>query len=412
MLHDAQTVDSRLLSAEGAYSFPEPVSPSASSSPRRHHIPAELFRYRILKRVLDSTKQQENCVSVSDEKELSRVAVVIPTCNAAQYWEALRAALDNQGISAEQILIVDSSSSDGTRALAQSAGYNVMRVERGEFDHGGTRRLASESLPWADALIYLTQDAVPASNAFRTLHQAFSNPRVGTAYGRQLPRAGACPIERHARLFNYPSVSAIHTYSSREQLGIKAAFTSDSFAAYRCSALREVGGFPKKSIVGEESIVACRLLIAGWEIAYVADATVVHSHAFGLRKEFARYFDIGVHHARESWILEHFGKADEEGKRFLRSEFSYLLAEDARLIPVALLRTLLKLFAYQIGRREGYVPLAIKTRLSGQRTFWSQARPAMQLPNEPDTPTVRSPVSAIGGNPIQSRNFGAIRSSH
>jgi rhamnosyltransferase len=353
--------------------------------------------------------RSEHLNGTSRVTKLSRIGVVIPTHNAARYWGTLRAALDTQGIAAQQILIVDSSSSDGTAAMAESAGYKVVRVEGKEFDHGGTRRLACEYFADTDVLIFMTQDALPADSfAFQRLYEAFSNPDVGTAYGRQLPRHDARPIERHARLFNYPSVSAIRTYASREQYGIKAAFTSNSFAAYRCSALKAVGGFPRTAIVGEDSVVASRLLIDGWEIAYVADAAVVHSHSFTLRKEFGRYFDIGVHHAREKWILAHFGKADKEGQRFLRSEMSYLLAEDVRLIPAALLRTLLKVIAYQAGRREHLLPVGLKTALSGQKAFWNRKRLDLQASGESTQTNLGVAASGRVGESIQSGEFGTI----
>jgi rhamnosyltransferase len=348
---------------------------------------------------------------VLDISDMSRVGVVIPTCNASRYWDPLRKALDSQGLATHQILIVDSSSSDGTDGLAESAGYKVLRVKQGEFDHGGTRRLASEVFPEADVLIFMTQDALPAESfSFRRLCEAFLDPKIGTAYGRQLPRLDAAPIERHARLFNYPSDSAIRSYASRKEIGLKAAFISNSFAAYRCSALAEVGGFPQEAIVGEDSVVACRLLIAGWEIAYVAEATVIHSHAFTLRKEFARYFDIGVHHAREKWILAYFGKADKEGQRFLKSEMSYLFTEDASLIPAAVFRTFNKLVAYQMGRRERFIPLAVKTMLSGQRAFWRHKQLALPAPSETSS-NVGSAANVRTGDSIPSREFGTISMS-
>jgi rhamnosyltransferase len=339
--------------------------------------------------MMEQTNDRDDLVA--ETSDLSRVAVVIPTFNGARYWDALHTAIGKQGIAPHQVLVVDSCSSDGTRAMAESAGYKVISVQRSDFDHGGTRRMACENLAWADTLICMTQDAIPADpESFRRLARAFDNPAVGAAYGRQMPRKESNPIERHARLFNYPSESAIRTYASREQYGLKAPFISNSFAAYRLSALNHVGGFPEESIVGEESVVACRLLID------VADSVVVHSHAFTLRKEFARYFDIGVHHAREPWILDHFGHAREEGKRFMRSELSYLLAEDAFLIPVAVVRTFVKLFAYQAGRRERYIPHSIKAKLSGQKAFWKHKQVAPKPANEPAQPAVAVSANAKG----------------
>jgi rhamnosyltransferase len=302
---------------------------------------------------------------------LRRAAVVIPTYNAGSYWKSLRGALERQGISNDQILIVDSSSSDNTRALAREAGYRLKHIPKESFRHGATRQMAAEALPWAEVLIYLTQDAIPCGDsAMERLLEAFSDASVGAAYGRQVAREEAGPIERHARLFNYPEQSEVRTFASREQMGFRAAFFSNSFAAYRSSALDDVGGFPQNAIVSEEVTVAARMLIAGWKIAYQADATAVHSHSLTIRQEFSRYFDIGVHHGREQWLLDQFGNVGGEGRTFVVSQIRYLMKTQPSLIPIALFRNLSKLCSYQLGRREEHLPSALKGSLSGQPHFW------------------------------------------
>ena len=72
----------------------------------------------------------------------SQVGVVIPTCNAGKHWTDLSNGLRLQGIPANQVLIADSSSDDGTRELAKAEGYQVFRIDRCDFNHGGTRQLA------------------------------------------------------------------------------------------------------------------------------------------------------------------------------------------------------------------------------------------------------------------------------
>lgn len=336
-----------------------------------------------------STTYPEDAPTTSPD--LSQIGVVIPTYNAEGCWEALRCGVDRQGLASWQVLIIDSSSQDRTRKLAEQAGYRVLRIEKSEFSHGGTRQFASEILPWANILIYLTQDAfLSGASAFLNLCRVFADPAVGAAYGRQLPRSEAGAIERHARLFNYPAISSIRSFGDREQIGIKAAFLSNSFAAYRKTALQAVGGFPIHVIIAEDSVVAARLLIAGWKVAYVAEAAVVHSHPLTLRKEFSRYFDTGVHHARERWLLDSFGKAGKEGKRFLRSELAFLLATDARLIPVACIRTANKLVAYSLGLRESHLALPLKAHLSTQPRFWQRTRPATDQVEEPSEAHIHS----------------------
>jgi rhamnosyltransferase len=300
-----------------------------------------------------------------------RVAVIIPTHNAARHWTGLYDGILRQRINPQQVLIIDSSSSDGTVKLARDAGFRLVQIDQRDFDHGGTRQLAVQHVPEADILIYLTQDAIPSDGeAFANLLAPFSDPEIGAAYGRQLPRPGSGPLEAHARHFNYPPVSAIRTAESRKTLGFKAAFASNSFAAYRRTALEHVGGFPSGSIFAEDSIVFARLQLAGWKTAYAADAAVIHSHAYTLREEFSRYFDIGVFHARETWIEREFRTPYGEGRRFVLSEMRYLLPKHFYLIPWAALRTALKMLGYKFGRAEAYLPLAVKRTLSMHKNFW------------------------------------------
>ncbi len=299
------------------------------------------------------------------------VRVVVPTLNAAADWPAFAPPLI-ASITPEQVLIIDSSSSDQTVTLAQRAGFRIHTIARSEFNHGATRQLAAEMLPEAEIIVYMTQDAVLTSPfAITHLLRPFSDPSVAATYGRQLPRIGAGAIEAHARNFNYPENSDIRDFASRERLGFKAIFLSNSFAAYRRSALFAVGGFPTQVIFGEDTVTAARFLMAGSKIAYVAEAAVRHSHAYTWRQEFKRYFDIGVLHSRESWLLEAFGGTGGEGKRFVRSEIRYLRHKDPLKISSALVRTGLKLLGYKLGRAETKLSLELKTRLSMHRGFWT-----------------------------------------
>lgn len=273
------------------------------------------------------------------------------------------------------VLVIDSGSSDSTVEIARQAGFDVQCISVAEFNHGGTRQSVLDSAPDFDIYCYMTQDALPADGqAVSRLVDAFSNPEVGAVYGRQLPRIEAGPIEAHARLFNYPDRSHVTSMSDAARMGIKAAFMSNSFAAYRRSALVEVGGFPLDVILGEDTVVAARMLMAGWQVAYAAEGQVFHSHDYNYLQEFRRYFDIGVLHARESWMLQRFGAPEGEGGRFVRSELRYLWDRAPWLIPSAMLRTILKYAGYRLGRAESVLPLEIKRCCSMHKGFWATDR--------------------------------------
>ena len=301
-----------------------------------------------------------------------RYTVVVPTLNAAADWPRFAPALLNC-VDPEKVLIVDSESTDGTPDLARQAGFEVVSIDRKTFNHGGTRQLAAEMVPDAEIVVLMTQDAVLADvNSMARLLSAFDDVAVAAAYGRQLPRPEAGPIEAHARAFNYPATSEVRDLASRERLGFKAIFLSNSFAAYRRSALMSVGGFPTDVIFGEDTVTAARLLGAGHKIAYMAEACAYHSHAQSEMQDFKRYFDIGVLHSRERWLLEEFGRTSGEGKRFVLSELKYLRERAPALIPFALMRTGLKIFGYRLGMMEARLAPKIKRALSMHPQFWDE----------------------------------------
>lgn len=302
-----------------------------------------------------------------------RVAVIIPTFRAARYWPEISQGIRLQSLKPDRMIVIDSSSGDGTAELARRDGFEVLEIPPSKFNHGGTRQLGADYAPDANVLIYLTQDAVPfLADAFANLLRVFGNPEIGAAYGRQLPRQNASPIEAHARLFNYPDASVVRLWESRKTMGFKSIFFSNAFGAYRREALMSVGGFSPNVIFGEDTLVVARMHRAGWKTAYVADAMVRHSHPYTVADEFRRYFDIGVLHARESWLTEQFGSASGEGRRFVVSELKYLLRHGPYHVPSALARTIAKYAGYKIGRRESRIAPSLKHHLGLNRQFWSR----------------------------------------
>ena len=269
-------------------------------------------------------------------------------------------------------VVVDSSSTDGTDFTSLPAGFEIQCIPAASFNHGGTRNWALQHLPvQTDVVVFMTQDALLADpQALARLLAVFTDPLVCCAFGRQLPHADASPVAAHARVFNYPAASRVVSLADKAQLGLKACFMSNSFAAYRVADLQAVGGFPTDVILGEDMSVAARLLMAGKSVAYMADACAYHSHNYSVMQEFRRYFDTGVFHARSPWLLAEFGSAGGEGLRFVRSELAYLWRHAPGWIPSALVRTAAKLIGYRLGRLESRWPLRFKRWCSMHKVYW------------------------------------------
>ncbi|VXC94460.1 O antigen biosynthesis rhamnosyltransferase RfbN [Pseudomonas sp. 8Z] len=302
-----------------------------------------------------------------------RVALIIPTRNAGAHLDRLLPALAAQTLQPDEFLVVDSASRDDTVARFRHAGARVEVIEPSQFNHGGTRRWASQQVA-ADVLIYLTQDAIPAGpeSFARVVANLQAEADIGVAYGRQLPHPDAGLLGAQSRRFNYPAQGRTKRLADAAQLGIKTCFSSDSFAVYNRTALEAVGGFPQDVIGSEDAYVAARMLLAGYAVRYAADAEVQHSHDYRLLEEFRRYFDIGVFYGRERWIGQAFGTAGGEGLRYVRAELEALQGAGALWrAPEVLLRTFCKLLGYRLGHVEAYLPRAMKRRISMFSTYWT-----------------------------------------
>ncbi|OAE10668.1 glycosyl transferase [Pseudomonas simiae] len=301
-----------------------------------------------------------------------RTSLIIPTRNASSHLARLLPALKMQTLQPDEMLVVDSASSDDTVARFRDFGARVEVIDACDFNHGGTRRWASEQVD-GDALIMMTQDAIPDSpETFAyLLDELQQDPRSGVAYGRQLPHPGAGVLGAQSRHFNYPAQSRSKSMADAPQLGIKTCFSSDSFCVYRRSALQAVGGFPADVIGSEDAYVAARMLLQGYTVRYAATARVYHSHDYRLMDEFHRYFDIGVFYGREPWIRQAFGDAGGEGKRYVLAELAALRTAGAlHRVPEVLVRSAFKLLGYRLGHLERRLPLALKRRISMFPGYW------------------------------------------
>ena len=287
-------------------------------------------------------------------------ALIIPTLNAGKNFKKLLEQINRQTLPTKK-LIIDSESDDETTELAKNFGFEVLTVERKNFNHGATRQFALDYLlkkNSIDVAIFLTQDVfLHDENSLSELVKIFySDKKVGLCYGRQLPHENATLEAKFLRKFNYPAESKMKTFSDKKNLGLKVATASNSFAAYRVDFLLEVGGFPTQVILSEDMFVAAKMLCVGYKIFYNADAKVFHSHNYNFLQEFKRYFDIGVFHSRESWIRKTFGSAEGVGKKFIFLKISSLGKENIFSMLVAIFHDGGKFLGYRLGLIEKFLP--------------------------------------------------------
>ncbi len=306
-----------------------------------------------------------------------KFSLIVPVCNGEKYLPEFFAALSSQDSQPAEILVSDSESTDTSSALCKENGAIVYPVKRQDFDHGGTRTFLAAQAQY-DVLVFLTQDAILATpSSLGKLVSAIAPGRGGVAcaYGRQLPRADASAASAHLRLFNYPASSAIRSFEDRKRLGLKTVFISNSFAAYSRDALRECGYFMDGLIFGEDTCTVGRLLRKGYKICYCAEAEVVHSHNYSLLEEFRRYFDIGVLHTSEKWLLDTYGVAEGVGSDYARSALLDLIdKKQYHLVPDWFCRCGCKFIGYTTGRNHKRLPGVMRRNLGMHRLWWQKKR--------------------------------------
>jgi rhamnosyltransferase len=304
-----------------------------------------------------------------------KVALLVPTLDAGSNWATFLGLVNRQGVTFARKIIIDSGSSDNTVQLAEISGFEVLHIKKEDFDHGYSRQLLAIAACECDILIYLTQDCfLKGIDAVEQVLKAFDNDSVGISYGRQLPRVGAKTLETHARVFNYPSKSIIKMLKDKETMGIKTASCSNSFAAYRSKALKDVGGFPKHTIFAEDVIVGGKMLMKGWKISYSAEAEAYHSHNYTILEEFRRYFDIGVYHSTNLWLLEEFGKVDGEGFKYVKSEMAYVLNNNPLVFPKMIASIIAKFIGYKLGMKHKLLSENWRKSFSMHKRYWDTVK--------------------------------------
>jgi rhamnosyltransferase len=225
------------------------------------------------------------------------VSIVLPTRNGAATLPSLLDAIARQQVGFPfEIIAVDSSSSDGTADLLRGRVDRLISIPGDAFDHGLTRNLGIEQAG-GELIVLLVQDALPASDSCLAALTAplLANERIAGAYARQLPRPDASAITRHYLARWVASSDAGRTIAVADRAELEAL---DPMARLERCAFDNVCSCIRRSIwrqhpfrrtpIAEDIEWATEVLLAGYRLAYVPEATVVHSHDRSARYEFTR----------------------------------------------------------------------------------------------------------------------------
>lgn len=299
---------------------------------------------------------------------LPTIGCLIPTYKAKNHLQHCLKPLINSPLK-PRILVIDSSSNDGTVELAKSLGVETVVIPQSEFNHGTTREMGRKILG-TDVVCMLTQDAYLLNeNALEMLVAPIIGNKAKIAYARQVPHRQAKFFESFPRHYNYPAESQLRGLEDSRQYGVYTFFCSNSCAAYSNAALDEIGGF-EKVLLGEDTVATAKILRKGHRIAYCAEAIVHHSHDYTLKEEFRRSFDTGLARKGFAELIECGSSDTKRGAGYMKAMIFELARTAPWLLPYALAHAISKWGGYQIGAMSVKAPAWFKRALSSQSYYW------------------------------------------
>lgn len=239
---------------------------------------------------------------------MKRISVAIPTYNGIEFIEDLVKVLNNQVDVEIEIVVIDSTSTDGTWEFISSyPNIKSKQILKSNFSHGATRQELT-SMATSEFIVFLSQDALPigdfwALNIFDTF--AALPPKIGALLGNQVPRVNAIPaiaqrIDRTFKSLGNEFATSIYEANNVAINRIYGSqplrFLSDVHVAYRREIL--LNSVPFKNVsFAEDQLMAAGLLDAGYDIAYAGYIKALHSNYISLGEYAKRIMDetLGVY---------------------------------------------------------------------------------------------------------------------
>jgi rhamnosyltransferase len=238
-------------------------------------------------------------------------SIVLPTLEGSKDLRRLLPRLAEQDLPGGfELLAVDSSSSDDSVELLQAAGADVVRIDRADFSHGGTRnRRANDAR--GEFLVFLSQDALPVGPEFLSeLLAPFSDPSVAGSFARVLPHGDDDLLTARTVLDLPEAQQAPRTWGldgrglwelEPEERVDRIRFNNVA-SAIRRSVFERVP-FPEIGF-GEDFAWAALALTEGHRLAFAPRAVALHAHRYGVLEVYSRYrTDALFHRLSHGWRM-------------------------------------------------------------------------------------------------------------
>lgn len=169
----------------------------------------------------------------------SGLTVIVPAYNEAESIADTIESLYAQTVKADEIIVIDDFSSDGTGDIARACGVTVIRPPANTGSKAGAQNFALTQVhtPYVMAI---DADTTLAPDAIEKLLPALEDPKIAAACGFVLPRHVKTLWER-GRYIEY--VFAFTFYKPIQDYYNKPLISSGCFSVYRTDILRANNGW-------------------------------------------------------------------------------------------------------------------------------------------------------------------------
>jgi len=238
-----------------------------------------------------------------------KTSILIRTKNEAKDIAKTLNLVMDQSLQPDEVIVVDSGSTDGTiEVVQQHPDVRLITMRPEDFTFGRSLNLGFAATQ-ADIVVALSAHAFPCDRDWlQHLVQPFADPHVAGVYGKQVPHADAYPpVERDYRSF-YHDQPRVQT--NPNDLGDRTF--SNANAAMRRQSW-EKRPFNETLSGCEDVEWAWAILALGEKIVYAPEAAVYHSHNEPLRQVYKRTYretlalqtlygyDMGLRDAWKAW---------------------------------------------------------------------------------------------------------------
>ena len=210
---------------------------------------------------------------------MQSVSLIIRCFNEEAHIGRLLTGALRQTLPPDEIVVVDSGSTDGTLSIASTFDVQIVSIapELFSFGHALNVGVAAST---AEIAIFASAHVYPMYDTWvEQLTEPFEDERVALTYGRQQTPPGGRFSEQRLLSQWFPA------HSTRRQ---RHPFCNNANAAIRRLAWEE-RSYDEQLTGLEDLDWAKHVLEAGYSIAYVAEAPVVHVHEESFKQVVNRY---------------------------------------------------------------------------------------------------------------------------